>query len=309
MNDTTDLLIIGGGCAGLTAAIYAIRAGLSVTVLEGGLAGGQIVVTSEIENYPGYIKISGPDLAMKIYNQAQKLGADIRSQQVIAASLSAPVKVLQTVEAEYRSKAVIIANGVKRRTLGCPGERELTGKGVSYCATCDGAFFRGKNVAVIGGGNTALEDALFLSNICETVFLIHRRDRFRGEKLLLEATESRKNIVFYRDTVVREILGEKAVTAVVMQNSVSGAEELLPVSAVFVAIGLVPDNRIFSELSQDSSGYLLADENCKTNLDGVFAAGDTRAKALRQILTAASDGAVSAFQAANYVNTLGTASR
>lgn len=309
MNDITDLLIIGGGCAGLTAAIYAIRAGLSVTVLEGGLAGGQIVVTSEIENYPGYIKISGPDLAMKIYNQAQKLGADIRSQQVIAASLSAPVKVLQTVEAEYRSKAVIIANGVKRRTLDCPGERELTGKGVSYCATCDGAFFHDRGVAVIGGGNTALEDALFLSNICETVFLIHRRDRFRGEKLLLEAAESRKNIVFYKDTVVREILGEKVVTAVVIQNSVSGAEELLPVSAVFVAIGLVPDNRIFSELSQDSSGYLLADENCKTNLDGVFAAGDTRAKALRQILTAASDGAVSAFQAANYVNTLGTASR
>lgn len=309
MNDTTDLLIIGGGCAGLTAAIYAIRAGLSVTVLEGGLAGGQIVVTSEIENYPGYIKISGPDLAMKIYNQAQKLGADIRSQQVIAASLSAPVKVLQTVEAEYRSKAVIIANGVKRRTLDCPGERELTGKGVSYCATCDGAFFHDRGVAVIGGGNTALEDALFLSNICETVFLIHRRDRFRGEKLLLEAAESRKNIVFYKDTVVREILGEKVVTAVVIQNSVSGAEELLPVSAVFVAIGLVPDNRIFSELSQDSSGYLLADENCKTNLDGVFAAGDTRAKVLRQILTAASDGAVSAFQAANYVNTLGTASR
>lgn len=309
MNDTTDLLIIGGGCAGLTAAIYAIRAGLSVTVLEGGLAGGQIVVTSEIENYPGYIKISGPDLAMKIYNQAQKLGADIRSQQVIAASLSAPVKVLQTVEAEYRSKAVIIANGVKRRTLDCPGERELTGKGVSYCATCDGAFFHDRGVAVIGGGNTALEDALFLSNICETVFLIHRRDRFRGEKLLLEAAESRKNIVLYKDTVVREILGEKAVTAVVIQNSVSGAEELLPVSAVFVAIGLVPDNRIFSELSQDSSGYLLADENCKTNLDGVFAAGDTRAKVLRQILTAASDGAVSAFQAANYVNTLGTASR
>ena len=166
MADTTDLLIIGGGCAGLTAAIYAIRAGLSATVLEGGFAGGQIAVTNEIENYPGYVKISGPDLAMKIYEQAQRLGADIQMEQVIKASLASPVKTLQTNGGEYKGKSVIIANGVKRRTLDCPGEKELTGKGVSYCATCDGAFFRGKVAAVIGGGNTALEDALFLSNLC-----------------------------------------------------------------------------------------------------------------------------------------------
>lgn len=300
----TDLLIVGAGCAGLTAAIYGIRAGLSVTVLEGGFAGGQIAITDEIENYPGYVKISGPDLAMKIYDQAKALGADIRLEEVVSASLSPSVKTLRTSEGEYEGKAVIIANGVKRRTLGCPGEQELTGKGVSYCATCDGAFFQGKDVAVIGGGNTALEDALFLSNLCEKVHLIHRRNTFRGEKRLADAVENRKNILFHGETVVREILGEKAVTAVIQQNTVTGEEAILPVSAVFVAIGLIPDNQIFTELSLDPNGYLAAGEDCKTNIDGVFAAGDTRAKTLRQILTAASDGATAAFQAANYVNTL-----
>lgn len=309
MADTTDLLIIGGGCAGLTAAIYAIRAGLSATVLEGGFAGGQIAVTNEIENYPGYVKISGPDLAMKIYEQAQRLGADIQMEQVVKASLASPVKTLQTNGGEYKGKSVIIANGVKRRTLDCPGEKELTGKGVSHCATCDGAFFRGKVAAVIGGGNTALEDALFLSNLCESVFLIHRRNAFRGEKLLADVVKKRKNIIFHGETVVKEILGEKAVTAAVIRNINSGQEELLPVSAVFIAIGLVPDNRIFSELPLDSNGYILAGDDCKTSLAGVFAAGDTRAKALRQILTAASDGATAAFQAASYVNTLETALR
>lgn len=301
----TDLLIVGGGCAGLTAAIYGIRAGLSVTVLEGGFAGGQIAVTNEIENYPGYVKISGPDLAMKIYDQAQALGADIRLEEAVSASLSPEVKTIRTAEGDYEGKAVIIANGVKRRTLGCPGEQELTGKGVSYCATCDGAFFKGKDAAVIGGGNTALEDALFLSNLCETVHLIHRRNAFRGEKHLADAVKSRRNILFHGETVVKEILGEKAVTAVIQRNTVSGEEAILPVAAVFVAIGLIPDNQIFPELSLDPDGYVAAGEDCKTNIDGVFAAGDTRAKTLRQILTAASDGATAAVQAANYVNTLG----
>lgn len=300
----TDLLIVGGGCAGLTAAIYGIRAGLSVTVLEGGFAGGQIAITNEIENYPGYVKISGPDLAMKIYDQAQALGADIRLEEAVAASLSPSVKSIRTAEGDYEGKSVIIANGVKRRMLGCPGEEKLTGKGVSYCATCDGAFFKGKDVAVVGGGNTALEDALFLSNLCETVHLIHRRNAFRGEKHLADAVKSRRNILFHGETVVKEILGEKAVTAVIQQNTVSKAEEILPVSAVFVAIGLIPDNHIFTELSLDPNGYITAGEDCKTNIDGVFAAGDTRTKTLRQILTAASDGATAAFQAANYVNTL-----
>ena len=300
----TDILIVGGGCAGLTAAIYGIRAGLSVTVLEGGFAGGQIAITNEIENYPGYVKISGPDLAMKIYDQAQALGADIRLEEAVAASLSPSVKSIRTAEGDYEGKSVIIANGVKRRMLGCPGEEKLTGKGVSYCATCDGAFFKGKDVAVVGGGNTALEDALFLSNLCETVHLIHRRNAFRGEKHLADAVKSRRNILFHGETVVKEILGEKAVTAVIQQNTVSKAEEILPVSAVFVAIGLIPDNHIFTELSLDPNGYITAGEDCKTNIDGVFAAGDTRTKTLRQILTAASDGATAAFQAANYVNTL-----
>lgn len=300
----TDLLIIGGGCAGLTAAIYGIRVGLSVTVFESGFAGGQIAITNEIENYPGYLKISGPDLAMKIYDQAQAIGADIRLEEVVSASLSAGVKTIRTSEGNYEGKAVIIANGVKRRTLGCPGEQELTGKGVSYCATCDGAFFQGKEVAVVGGGNTALEDALFLSNLCHKVHLIHRRNTFRGEKLLADAVKKRKNILFHKDTVVTEILGEKSVSALIIRNTAFSEEEILPVSAVFVAIGLIPDNQIFTELSLDPNGYIPAGEDCKTNLDGVFAAGDTRTKVLRQILTAAADGAVAAFQASNYVNTL-----
>lgn len=297
----TDLLIVGAGCAGLTAAVYAIRAGHSAVVLEKGMYGGQIALTSEVENYPSIEKISGVELATLIYNQAVKQGADIRFEEVTEARLGAKEKIVVTTGGEYRARAVILANGVERRKLGCPGEAEFTGRGVSYCATCDGAFFRGRDVAVVGGGNTALEDALFLSNLCRKVYLIHRRDQFRGEKVMVDAVLARNNIeILYRHTV-EEILGDKVVTSVRAAGPEDG-QRTLDVAAVFVAIGLIPVNQLFAEAGLDANGYLVAEEDCNTKLPGVYAAGDTRSKPLRQIITAASDGAVAAVAASNYLN-------
>ncbi len=297
----TDLLIVGAGCAGLTAAVYAIRAGHSAIVLEKGMYGGQIALTSEVENYPSIEKISGVELATLIYNQAVKQGADIRFEEVTEARLGAAEKIVITTSEEYRARAVILANGVERRKLGCPGEAEFTGRGVSYCATCDGAFFRGKDVAVVGGGNTALEDALFLSNLCRKVYLIHRRDQFRGEKVMVDAVLARDNIEILYQHTVEEILGDKVVTSVRAAGPEDG-QRTLDVTAVFVAIGLIPVNQLFAEAGLDANGYLVAGEDCATQLPGVYAAGDTRSKPLRQIITAASDGAVAAVAASNYLN-------
>ena len=288
----TDLLIVGGGCAGLTAAIYGIRAGLSVTVLEGGFAGGQIAITNEIENYPGYVKISGPDLAMKIYDQAQALGADIRLEEAVAASLSPSVKSIRTAEGDYEGKSVIIANGVKRRMLGCPGEEKLTGKGVSYCATCDGAFFRGKTVAVIGGGDVAVEDAIFLARACEKVYLIHRRDSLRAAQSLQNTMLALPNVEVCWDSVVESINGDGQVSSLTVLHKPSGERRELPLQGVFIAVGIKPNSESFiSNIASDEKGYLIAGEDCATSMPGVFAAGDIRTKKLRQIVTAVADGA------------------
>lgn len=298
-----DIIIIGAGPAGLTAAVYALRAGRSVSVFDGGLYGGQVAITNEVENYPGIEKISGFDLAHSIYNQAVTQGAEIVFEQVTAVMLDGPVKKLSTAQKEYETRAVIIANGVKRRKLGVHGEEELTGKGVSYCATCDGAFFRGKHVAVVGGGNTALEDALYLANVCDKVTLIHRRDTFRGEVPLVEAVKKKANIEIRFDSRVAAIHGHEKVESITVSSTISDAEQNLPVSGVFVAIGLIPDNELFRGiLDLDNAGYLQAGENCKTKLPQVYAAGDTRTKQLRQIITAAADGAVAAFEASNALN-------
>ncbi len=298
-----DVVIIGAGPAGLTAAIYAIRAGLKAIVLEGGMYGGQIGIAPEVENFPSIQKISGWQLAQNIYEQAVNQGADIRFERASAVDFSGAVKRVFTEGETYEARTVIVANGARRRKLGIPGEEEFTGRGVSYCATCDGAFFKGKETSVVGGGNTALEDALFLSNLCKRVYLIVRSE-IRGEKRLADAVRARENIEIVYKYAADGIFGEGLVAGFNVRHVETGELRRLDVSAVFVAIGLEPDNSLFKdELPLDASGYILADETCATKIKGVFAAGDTRTKLLRQIITAASDGAIAAVGAANLVNT------
>ena len=305
MNDY-DVIIIGAGPAGLTAAIYVQRAGYRSVVLEEYVAGGQMANTPEVENYPAVGKISGVELGMNLYNQVLEQGAQVEFDGVASADLTGKVKSVVTQSGrKITAGAVIIANGAKRRKLGVPGEEEYSGRGVSYCATCDGGFYKGKTTVVIGGGNTAVEDALYLANICEEVHLIHRRDAFRAGKVLVDSLLSRENIVIHYDTVPVEVLpdeGGKVVGALKVKNVKTGAETEIPAQGVFVAVGLVPDNKVFEgQVDLDPAGYIAAGEDTRTNLPGVFAAGDTRTKALRQTITAAGDGAVAASEAGSYL--------
>lgn len=300
-----DILILGGGPAGLTAALYAKRAGVSVLVLEKTIYGGQVINTPTVENYPGIASITGVDLAMALHDQVTGLGVEVRMEEPISCQLDTDPKVVTTSRGSYEAKTVILANGVKRRQLGCPGEERLAGRGVSYCATCDGAFFQGKVTAIVGGGNTALEDALFLANHCTTVHLIHRRDAFRGSAILAQAVEKRENIVLHYDTVVEEIQGENKVESLRLKNVQTGKETALAADGVFVAVGLMPDNEAFAgQVELDKAGYIVAGEDCRTSQPGVYAAGDTRTKAVRQIVTAAADGAVAALGAAGVAGTV-----
>lgn len=300
----TNVIIIGAGPAGLTAALYAARAGLSVLVFEKNIYGGQVALTNEVENYPAIEHITGVEFSMSLYKQVLKQNVEVRLEEVKRVNFSGDIKKIFTDADEYEAKTVIIANGVKRRKLGCKGEVELSGRGVSYCATCDGAFFKAKDVAVVGGGNTALEDALFLSNICKSVTVLVRRDKVRAERLLFEASKEKTNINFMYNTVVTEICGESgAVSHVNVRSNASNEDLKLDVAAIFIAIGLEPSNYIFSEFVElDEHGYVVADETCLTNVPGVFVAGDTRTKALRQIVTAAADGAVAAKNVVEYLN-------
>ena len=302
----TDVLVVGAGTAGLTAAIYACRTGLSCTVLESESPGGQILNSPEVENFPALPKVSGFDFSMALYKQAQESGAKIEFADVLSANIRGRAKHLETTEGYYEGKTLIIANGAKRRKLGCAGEERLAGRGVSYCATCDGAFFRGKDVAMVGGGNTAMEDSLFLSTLCNKVYIIHRRDSFRASNVLTESVKQRGNIELVMHGGVESINGENAVESLSVKDLKTGEIKNIPVSAVFIAVGLVPDNGAFAgDIELDKSGYIVAGENCRTNIEGVYAAGDTRTKQLRQLVTAAADGAVAAFEAANYLNTGG----
>ena len=309
-----DVIIIGAGTAGLTAAIYALRAGKSVLVLEQGNYGGQIINTPKVENYPGIEQISGYEFAAGLYRQAEKLGMEYRSEKVTDirledgaeareelsyASLETGNKIVETTEQSYRARAVILAKGAKNRPLGIEKEAEYTGRGISYCATCDGMFFRGKKVAVVGGGNTALEDAAFLSNYCEKVYLIHRRETFRGEEKLVKELRKKENVEFFLNKTVQELEGGATLQAVVLRDKISGEESRLEISGLFVAIGQMPENGVFARLVDlDENGYILAGEDCRTNVEGIFAAGDCRKKTVRQLTTAAADGAVAALAAA-----------
>ncbi len=302
-----DVLIIGAGPAGLSAAIYVERAGKHAVCLEAMTVGGQIVNTPEIANYPGIKKISGFEFSMGLYEQAIELGADIIYEQAvkIRETLNPEEKgftVLTESGKEFEAKTVIIATGAKNRLLGIDKEESLTGRGVSYCATCDGAFFRGKDVAVNGGGNTALEDALFLTNYCNKVYIIHRRDEFRGEPKNVEAVKSKENVEFVLDSTIDELKGDRNLEAVVVRNKNTGELREIPVAGLFIAIGQEPDNVAFADVALlDEKGYIRADESCMTETPGIFVAGDCRTKAVRQLTTAASDGAVAALAACAYI--------
>lgn len=296
-----DIIIIGAGTAGLSAAIYGIRAGKKVLVLEQASYGGQIINTPEVENYPGIRNISGYQFAANLYEQVKDLGGEIRLEKVVKLEDKKEKKQVTTLKEQYEGRSVIIATGARNRPLGLEREAELTGRGISYCATCDGAFFRGKPAAVAGGGNTALEDASFLANGCTEVYLIHRRDQFRGEERLERRLREKKNVHLKLQSQVVGLHGENKLEAIEIENAGTKERALLVVSALFVAIGQIPETETFAGLlSMDSYGYIQASEDCSTSIPGIFAAGDCRTKAVRQLATAAADGAVAALAACEY---------
>lgn len=295
-----DVIIIGGGTAGLTAAIYCCRAGKRTLVLEGTMFGGQIVNTPEIENYPGIQNVSGFDFTMQLHSQASALGAQLKNAQVSEIKDGA-VKQVMTADETYTCSAIILACGAKNRPLGLENEQSLTGHGVSYCATCDGMFFKGKTVAVVGGGNTALEDCAYLANICKTVYLIHRRNAFRGEKALADRLEQLQNVQLVLDSTVTRLIGTEVLEKIEITNVQTGETTELAVDGLFAAIGQIPNTSAFAKLVQtDKAGYIVAGEDCRTNVAGIFAAGDCRTKDVRQLTTAAADGAVAATAACAY---------
>jgi thioredoxin reductase (NADPH) len=289
-----DTVIVGSGPAGLTAGIYAKRAGLEALIIENTpVGGGQIATTDRVDNYPGLLGINGMELGMKFREHAEKLGCEFKDGQVVSVDdrVSSKVVKLESGE-EIETKTVILALGADHSRLGVPGEDELRGKGVSYCATCDGAFFRGKEVAVIGGGDVALGDAIYLSKFVKKVYLIHRRDQFRGAKSLADEAASKENVTFLYDTVVTNINGSEKVTGVETLNKKTGEKGTLAVDGVFIAVGTTPNANGISGLPEtDEKGYIKAGEDCATSIPGIFAAGDLRTKKLRQVITAAADGA------------------
>lgn len=298
----TDIIIVGAGTAGLSAAIYGVRAAKSVLVFESEVYGGQIVNTPEIENYPGIKNISGYEFATNLYEQATELGAQVKFEKVIKIEDRGAEKTVVTDQGSYPCKSVILATGAKNRPLGVERETELVGAGISYCATCDGAFFRGKDVAVNGGGNTALEDAIYLSNFCNKVYLIHRRDAFRGEEKLVQALKNKENVVFVLNSTIKELLGEDRLSGVIVQDKITGEEKEIAINGLFVAIGQIPENSAFeAQVELDEKGYISAPESCKTKSPGIFVAGDCRTKNVRQLATAASDGAIAALAACEYL--------
>lgn len=294
-----DLLVIGGGPAGLTAAIYGARAGLSVAVVEKAAAGGQITSTHRLENYPGFVQgISGAEFSQRLLEQALRFGAQMIADEISSLQLEGKVKKAEGKGGTYQAKAVVLALGAAPRKLNIPGEQQFTGMGVSYCATCDGAFFKGLRVAVIGGGDTAFEDALYLSELASEVYLIHRRDTFRAQQYLIHRAEEKENIRFIREAIPLEIGGGMDLEHLTLKNVRTGEQTTLPVEGVFIAAGHLPNTQLVQgSVALDESGYIIAGEDTCTNLPGVFAAGDVRKKSLRQVVTAAADGAAAAMAA------------
>ena len=294
-----DMVIVGGGPGGYTASLYAARAGLSVVVLEKLSAGGQMAMSHQIDNYPGFPEgIDGFELGMRMQQQAERFGAETAYVQVSAVNLQAQPKVIETNEGAYYGKTVVLATGANPRKLGLSKEEELVGRGVAYCAACDGMFYKGKTVVVVGGGNSAAADALLLSRVAEKVIVVHRRDQLRATKVYHEPLMNTPNVSFLWNSRVKEILHGQKVTEILVEDVHTGVLQQVDCQGVFVSIGRVPATELFAgQLELDQNGYILADETTQTSIPGVYAVGDVRAKQLRQIVTAVADGAVAVHMA------------
>lgn len=303
MKHVYDMIIIGGGPGGYTAALYAARAGLDVIVLEKLSAGGQMALTTQIDNYPGFEDgIDGFTLGEKMQANAERFGAKTAYAEVFSVDLLSSPKAADTSEGTFLGHTIVLATGATPRELGIPGEKELIGRGVNYCAACDGMFYKGKTVVVVGGGNTAAADAMQLSRICEKVILIHRRDTLRATKIYHEPLMKAKNIEFRWNSAVSEFISDEKLSGVKIKDVNTGEESVVDCEGVFISIGRKPATELVTEqLNLDSSGYIVADESTKTNIPGIFAVGDVRTKKLRQIVTAVSDGAMAAHEAEEYL--------
>ena len=299
-----DIIVIGGGPAGLTAAVYAKRANKSCLVIEKGAFGGQITFSPKVENIPGFAEVTGNEFAEKLVEQALNLDTEVEVAEVLEIK-DGEVKTVVTDSGDFEAKAVIIATGAKHRLLGLNNEENLIGEGISFCAVCDGAFYAGKDVAVIGGGNSALQEAILLSDLCKKVYVVQNLDFFTGEQKLVEQLTKKENVETILGTVVEKINGETELESIVVKNEKSGELTELKIDGMFVAIGLIPQNDCVADLVKlNDYGYVDADENCVTNIKGIFVAGDCRSKRIRQVATAAGDGAVAALAACDYVDSL-----
>ena len=311
MSKVYDVIIIGGGPAGLSAALYAGRARLNTLVIEKKKEGGQIALTSEVENYPGCLEgESGPSLIDRMHKQVLNFGSEFVYDEIESVYLEGSIKQLKGKKDVYKAKSIIIATGASSRPIGCKGEKEYTGKGVSYCATCDGSFFEDFDIYVVGGGDTAVEEALYLTKFGRSVTIIHRRDELRAAKSIQDKAFKNEKIKFMWDTVVKELDGDGILSSMVVENVKTGelttieADEEDMTFGLFGFIGYLPKTELFKDILTLENGYIVTDENMKTNIDGVFAAGDVRVKSLRQVVTAAADGAIAAVQAEKYIESV-----
>jgi len=296
-----DIIIVGAGPAGMTAALYAKQAGKNILVLEKEAYGGQILKAHKVKNYPGFSEISGFEFATNLYNQLTNLNVEVKFEEVLKINLKDDSKEIITKKGNYLCKSVIIAAGAKSRKLNLNNEDNLTGKGVSYCATCDGMFFKDKTVAVYGGGNSAIDGAMYLSNICEKVYLIYRRDNFRVENENIDNFKKKSNIETIFNTTITDLIGENKLEGIKLRDKEN--ELNLDIDGLFIEIGYIPVSEICNNLVEtDSNGYIVSNEECKTNIEGVFACGDIRVKDVRQLTTACSDGTIAALNACKYVN-------
>ena len=299
-----DIIIIGGGPAGLTAAIYALRANKTVLVLEKGSFGGQITYSPKVENIPGFVSVTGNEFAEKLVEQALELGAEIEPTEVFSIR-DGEIKTVVTEDGDFEAKAVIIATGAKHRLLGIENEENLIGNGISFCAVCDGAFYKDEEVAVIGGGNSALQEAILISDVASKVYVVQNLDFLTGEKKLAEQLYAKENVEIITGSVVKEIIGNEELESIVITKTADGEDRKIDVKGMFVAIGLIPQNAPFSDcIGLDSYGYADSDESCVTKTNGIFVAGDCRKKKIRQVATACSDGAIAALAACDYIDSL-----